>query len=171
MIIQFVCNLLTSSNNHLLLQLCRWLTLVLEQAAAKTTMMVTYHHRHQCLLMSSLRNSWELEDYGGNLVPHCVEHGSWMPTTIGAWAESVQHFQGFPGHQASYLQGGRRTALGGWMAQHYWAKVLSIEGHRTSEGRICVPSAAGTGRDMVDPFPVLFTCQCTGHIGAIQVSL
>ena len=59
MIIQFICNLLTSSNNHLLLQLCRWLALVPEQAAAKRAMTVTYHHRHHRLLMSSLHNSWE----------------------------------------------------------------------------------------------------------------
>ena len=59
MIIQFICNLLTSSNNHLLLQLYRWLALVLEQAAAKRAMTVTYHHRHHHLLMSSLPNSWE----------------------------------------------------------------------------------------------------------------
>jgi len=60
MIIQFICNLLTSSNNHLFLQLCRWLALMLEQATAKRTMTVTYHHRHLHLLMSSLHNFWEV---------------------------------------------------------------------------------------------------------------
>ena len=59
MIIQFIYNLSTSSSNHLLLQLCRWLALVPEQAAAKRAMTVTYHHHHHRLLMSSLPNSWE----------------------------------------------------------------------------------------------------------------
>ena len=59
MIIQFIYNLLTSSNNHLLLQLCRWLALMQEKAATKRAMTVTYHHRHHRLLMSSLPNSWE----------------------------------------------------------------------------------------------------------------
>ena len=46
-------------------------------------------------------------------MPHCVEHGLRPLVTIGAQAKSVQLFQGFPRHQASYLQGSRRTALGG----------------------------------------------------------
>ena len=46
------------------------------------------------------------EDYGGNPMPHCIEHGSPPPTATGARAKSVQHFQGFLGYQASYLQGG-----------------------------------------------------------------
>ena len=47
--------------------------------------------------------------------------------------------------------------------------LLRVTQHQ--KGRIWVPSAAGTDRDMVDPFPILFTYQCTGHMGAIQVSL
>ena len=39
------------------------------------------------------------------------------------------------------------------------------------EGRVYVPSATGTGRDLVDPFPILFTYQCIGYVGAVQVSL
>ena len=61
MIIQFIYNFLTSSNNHLLLQLCRWLALALEQATTKRATTMTYHHRHHHLLVSSLPNSWEVK--------------------------------------------------------------------------------------------------------------
>ena len=62
MIIQFTCNLLTSSNNNLLLQLYRWLALVLEQAAAKRATTVTSHHRHHHLRLNSLHNSWVVRE-------------------------------------------------------------------------------------------------------------
>ena len=62
MITQFICNLLTSSNNHLLLQLCRWLELALEQATTKVATMVTYHHRHHHLWMNSSHSSWVVRE-------------------------------------------------------------------------------------------------------------
>ena len=59
MSIQIICNLLTSSNNHLLLQLRRWLAPVQELVATMMATAMTYHHRHRRLLRSSLPNSWE----------------------------------------------------------------------------------------------------------------
>ena len=79
MIIQFICNLLTSSNIHLLLQLCRWLALVLEQAATKRVMTMTYHHRHHRLLMSSLHNFWEVRELWRK---HCASlRRTWLAPT------------------------------------------------------------------------------------------
>ena len=62
MIVQFIYNLLTSSNNHLLLQLCRWLALALEQATTKVVTTMTYHHHHHCLRMNSSHSSWVVRE-------------------------------------------------------------------------------------------------------------
>ena len=48
--------------NHLLLQLCRWLALTLEQAPTKVAMMVTYYHRRHHLWMISLHSSWVIKE-------------------------------------------------------------------------------------------------------------
>ena len=45
MIIQFFYNLLTSSNNYLLLQLCRWLALTEGLVPVVMVMMISHHHR------------------------------------------------------------------------------------------------------------------------------
>ena len=58
MIIQFIYNFLTSSNNHLLLQFCRWLALTLGPVPTKMAMMVTYHHHRHPPRMSFSRNFW-----------------------------------------------------------------------------------------------------------------
>ena len=50
---------------------------------------------------------------GGYTMPHYAEHCSLPPTTSRARTKSVQFIQGHPGHQASYLQRGRRTAPSG----------------------------------------------------------
>ena len=63
MIIQFFYNLLTSSNNHLLLQFCRCVAHVLGPAPAKmVAMMVTfYHHRHLPWTIFSC-SSWGIKE-------------------------------------------------------------------------------------------------------------
>ena len=58
----------------------------------------------------------KLESNGGYTAPHCAEHCSRLPATSRAGTKLVQFIQGLPGHQASYLQRGRRTAPGGRMA-------------------------------------------------------
>ena len=55
------------------------------------------------------------------------------------------------------------------MAKHDRAEVLPVESNGPSEGRVCVSSTIGTGRDMVDPFPVFSTYKCTGHVVIVQV--
>ena len=62
MMIQFFCNLLTSSNNHLLLQFCRCLTHALGPAPTKiVSMMVTYHHYRHPPRMNFSHNSWGIK--------------------------------------------------------------------------------------------------------------
>ena len=62
--IQFFCNLLTSSNNHLLLQFCRCLTHALGPAPSKmVAMMVTYHHHRHPLRTNFSRSSWGIKEW------------------------------------------------------------------------------------------------------------
>ena len=171
MIIQFICNLLTSSNNHLLLQLCRWLTLRLEQATTKVVTTMTYHHHHHCLRMNSSHSSWVVREQWRKhyaslritlLTPISNIKGlSQINTTISRISKT-------PSLLSSRWSKNRSRRMKGLTQL---SKVPSIEGYWASEGRICVPSAVGTGQDLVDPFPILSTCQCTGHMGAVQVSL
>ena len=55
----FICNLVASTNNHLLLQLRRWHAPVLELVAARMAIMMTCHPHRHCPLRSSLPSSWE----------------------------------------------------------------------------------------------------------------
>ena len=98
--------------------------------------------------------------HGGNAAPYCIEHGLCSPAESRYGAKSIQHIQGIFGHQASHLQGGRVDALGRWMVKHYWAKVLPVESYWTNEGRMCILSITGTGRDLVDSVSVYPTCWC-----------
>ena len=55
---KFICNLVASTNNRLLLQLRRWRAPEQELVAVMMAMVMTYHHRRRRLLRSSLLSSW-----------------------------------------------------------------------------------------------------------------
>ena len=64
MIIKFFYNLLTSSNNHLLLQFCRCLAHALGPALAKmVVMMVTYHHPRHPPQPNFSHSSWGIKEW------------------------------------------------------------------------------------------------------------
>ena len=54
----FICNLVASTDNRLLLQHRRWRAPVLQLVAAMRAIMMTYHHHRRRPLRSSLPSSW-----------------------------------------------------------------------------------------------------------------
>ena len=171
MITQFICNLLTSCNNHLLLQFCRWLALALEQAPARVAMMVIYHHHRPLLRMSFLHSYWEIREQWRI---HCasMHRTPLMPVSNIKGLNLINIAHSKISKTLSLLSSKRpKNRSRRMVAKHNRAKVLYVEGNGSSEGRVCISSTVGTDRDMVDSFPILSTCQRTGHLGTVQVSL
>ena len=155
---KFICNLLTSTNNRLLLQLCRWLAPVQELVAAMMATTVTYHHCHHRLLMSSLHNFWEVRELWRKpytslrRTPLVATHSSKGPSQISivhsrnSWIQSLLSSRWLRNHYS-------------WrVAQHHWAEVSLAKSHRASKSWVCFSSIARTSRDLVGTFLVITTC-------------
>ena len=154
----FICNLLTSTNNRLLLQLRRWRAPVLELVAVMMAMVITYHHHRRRLLRSSLLSSWGAKGQWKKLCaslrrrPLMATHSNQGPSQISTvysrnfWIQSLLSSRWLRNHY-------RLTS-----AQYHWAEVSSTKGHRASESWVCFSSAARTSKDLVDTFPIIFAC-------------
>ena len=171
MITQFIYNLLTSSNNHLLLQLCRWLALALEQAPAEVTTTMTYHYHRQCLRMNYSHSSWVIRE------PCRIHYDSLRRTPL----MPVSNIKGLSQINTALSRISKTPSLlsskwpknrSRWMigltqsskSSVYWG-LWNIRRQNMS------PVSCRDRLEYGGPFPVISTYQLTGHMGAIQVSL
>ena len=129
----FICNLVASTDNRLLLQHRRWRAPVLELVAARMAIMMTYRRRRRRPLRSSLPSSWGAKGQWKKLCASSCKTPLVATHINQGRAKSAQYIQGISGYEASNFQGGWGTTVGWWVAQHHWVEISSAEGHRASE--------------------------------------